>query len=251
MRFPVCQYLKFANELDVVIVAPAVTSKICPMALVPEKTKSLAPTDPVAGFFDAVFRTTDGGCNAVDMGLDPLETPFSLRWWRDRAYLVTRNFEDGSGSLWEVGATLELVRRWTDLRPDAVLGDADRLWISAAQPVPTLLTWDGQTFDDRTPTWPEGFPEGEARLDRLAPRLLDDGGIWLIASAGTPRVLWWTDGQVVLEGPGPVDSLMGPARVGDALAAVVDGVLWTGPTWAPTDTVVDWTCLHQADPGVA
>lgn len=193
-----------------------------------------------------VFVSDDGGCTTRRLVIDEAETPVVARGGAE-LWLVTRNFDVGDASLWRVGVDLERVDRSSDRIADGLVLDADGGWLAGAVPQPSLARLVGEVVTPLAPPW----PSTEQRLDRLTPRAVDGGGVWLLAGSGAARTLWWTDGAEVVVGPGPAESLHGPARLGDRWLAVLDGALWAAEAgvWAPTGFGVTWTCLQDTQHG--
>jgi hypothetical protein len=196
-----------------------------------------------------VFVSEDGGCTTRRLEVPADDTVVALRAdvGSSDAWLVTRDFGTGTGSLWRLGDEAENVARWTDFLPDGlVVGDDGVVWLAAALPVPSLRTFGAGGESALAPAWPASAP-----LDRLTPRAVADGGVWLAAGAGADRTLWWTDGAQVVVGPGPAEALSGPVAVGDLWIAALDGRVFVQDAsgWTDSGVDVDWTCLNAAPGG--
>ncbi len=227
----------------------------CPSRWGGSETALAAASPDGAGLWlagtDGVYLSTTGGCQAQPYALGADDVPVAIASWRGEGWLLTRDFSEGAGSLWRLplSGPSERVQTWTDVRPDGLLADGDTLWVAGSQPNPTLLSYDGRAWRDLTPA---AWPPTEAPLDRLAPKLAADGGVWLLAGTGAPRALWWTDGDAVSVGPSATGSLLGPVRAPYVDVAVVDGALWWNLSgeWAPHGVEVDWTCLQMGPDGL-
>ena len=201
----------------------------------------------VASGNTGTFVSTDDACSAAQVGVTPGQTPMALAAWDDAAWLVTRDFDLGGSVLWRVdraGASEVLPLGGDD--PDGLLGADDGLWIAGSAPGPFVWRFDGAATEAQVVA---AWPATPTPLDRLAPRLVTPNEVWLVAGSGATRRLWrLRDGEVTAPLP-DAGIVHGPARLGDALLAVVDGVLWTseaGGAWA-SQGEVDWTCLHERD----
>ena len=193
------------------------------------------------------FVEEQGVVTALD--LDAAEVPVAVFWYRGFGRVLTRNFSDGSASVFtRFPEGLERSDRWTDRFPDGVAADGDGpLLFAGAAPSPHLFWWEPPT-ERRGPLLRDEAYEVEGEVDRLTPRLVRGDRMWLVAGDGPARRVLAGEGGLEPQTP-TAEVLHGPVEVGGYRFAVLDGVLWWDGLgdWEATLHEVRWTCLRQLD----
>lgn len=186
----------------------------------------------------------DGGCTFQVTASDPGDSVVGVARDGDGFLVAVRRFDgQPSGLISVVHGEVHDLARWEDAAPDGVVVTGGQVWVSGATPAPwAARVEEGARVEDVSLPALDG-------LDRLTPRAVD-GAVWLTAGAGGSRWLWRVDDGVATSVVGPAAALFGPARVGDAWWAALDGQAWSSPdgqVWTDSGQTVGWTCLGSLD----
>lgn len=208
--------------------------------------QALAAADPtgtrlvLAGTVTVAW-SDDAGCTA--RVLEVPGTPLGVGWWESRGWVLTRDFLDGASYVAWVEDGVADVNRLDGITPDGLLATDDGVWAAGATPAPYALRFD-PTFARQT-----AYVAAPPEADRLVPRAVRDGGVWLVATGDDGlRSLWRADPDDAVLAVGPALALHGPVWHDDVGLAVADGVLWRddGDGFVEVGPV-DWTCLRDVD----
>ncbi|MCB9683046.1 MAG: hypothetical protein H6733_16400 [Alphaproteobacteria bacterium] len=199
---------------------------------------------------DSAYWSDDGGCHADDLDLPSGDVPVTVGWSGATGWLVTRQFDAQTATVWTVDGALHEAATWDDAFPDGLVIDDGRVWLAGARPTPFAARLDGA---DRVDALPLPALDG---IDRLTPRAAAGDVVFLVAGAGGERTLVRSErGGEAVTVSDPAFVILGPVPFGDGWMAVIDDVVHTAPADGSVFTAqgdaVDWTCLDAGPDGQA